>query len=73
MNWKTMSASVVINKKQEYKTYGVVYRKDGRVIIRNYRRPLKNGKGLSLLDIAIERQISGQQRLLKYLARRVFA
>lgn len=48
--WKPHVVSVKINKSQEIKSYGHVCR-NGKLFFRNYRRELKNGKGLSLFDL----------------------
>ena len=52
INWAGQSSIITIRKPTKQKmTWGHVRLKDGRVIWRNYRRELKNGKGLSFLDV----------------------
>lgn len=49
-----METLIEMAKENPLKCYGEVNLKSGRVIIRNYKRELKNGKGFSLVDF-IER------------------
>jgi hypothetical protein len=49
--WKTYMGQIKIKEGSDLKTYGLVRKKDGRILIRNYKRPLKKGTGLSVIDL----------------------
>lgn len=70
--WKTYMASVKIKEGSDLKTYGLVRKKDGRTLIRNYKRPLKKGKGMSVIDLIELKMRHFQERIIKDLRRRVF-
>jgi hypothetical protein len=49
-DWKQMSVSVRISHADLPKTFGEIKRR-GKFFYRNYHHPLKNGKGMSYLDV----------------------
>ncbi len=49
--WNEYKQSVLLSNDAADKKYGVVNLPSGRVIYRNYGRQLKNGRGLSFIDI----------------------
>jgi len=71
--WKSYITSVTV--KEGPKQYGFYYR-NKKKFFRNYHRELKNGKGLSLLDILrwkiqkVERQM--RDTFTKYLADSIY-
>jgi hypothetical protein len=52
-DWKQIAASVIVEPGP--KQYGKAKLHSGREIIRNYGRELKNGKGLSFVDLLTEK------------------
>lgn len=49
-NWIGYSKTIKVPQKQ-LNCYGLVRKKDGKVFWRNYHRELKNGAGLSFIDL----------------------
>ena len=65
-NWKTMSSSIIIPRiKEEDKTWGLITRR-GVTRYHNYRRPLKNGKGLSFYEV-LNREIRQREKEMSRL------
>lgn len=69
--WKEYGMSVVVSNTGP-KQYGLVRLKNGGKRYRNYRRELKNGKGLSFADLLIQRKLENQIRMDMELMSRVF-
>ena len=61
-DWKQMSVCVTISSDDKHKVFGKVNRM-GKCLYRNYHHPLKNGKGMSFLDVFIARQKEGEKRV----------
>lgn len=62
--WKSHVAKISV--KPGPKQYGF-YKRMGKTFFRNYHRELRNGKGLSLIDIIEDKLKKAQKELSKHL------
>jgi hypothetical protein len=72
-SWKEYGASVIIDKSVHGKVYGFYLTKKGDRRFRNYHRELKNGRGLTLVDIASDIYFRKNDLLSHMLNRKMFS
>lgn len=69
--WKEYSSVPILIPRGWPACYGFVHRRDGRVFIRNYNRPLKKG-GLTFVDLVAWKYRKNEERLRKWLAEALY-
>lgn len=66
----TFSGSITIDPSLDVRCYGKVTR-NGRIFLRNYKHPLKNGKGIAVSDL-VKEKIDTYRRIFVEVMRDVY-